>query len=737
MPANADLLFGQIAMRLGYINQVTLDSVLAEQHKLELTGIRAPIGKLLLAKGALNEEQVGTVLTEQFTDLRHEDKRLGRLAIRNQFATEEDVQRALAAQKADFNATGALPDRLGAYLLKLGILNGQQMTALLRIQERLACEEPAPDAAAAAATAPLSPSDIPTEVPSSHLRMAPPPAAAPARPVNVPPCRLVEEKGEDPGRTIELAASATLGRQSGNEVVLKDTQLSRQHAIIKRTADGFRIADLGSKNGTIVNGSPIASPRLLKPGDRIQIGRFVFRFELSAATVQVSAAPAAADEALVTIVDAPAQGPVPPPWAAPAAPAARAKSESSPAAPATPARQSTRVTAPAPAPAAPAPVHRSATGRQPERERGGNGPSPVAPSGPPAPPAAPASRPPVPVAPPPMEAAARAKPFPAPGVCPGCGTPAGPKDRFCESCGQPLGAPAAPAPVPAPRHASAAAPAPSPRSAPPPSPAPAIEVAAFPGAGAPEPSAPAPAPAAPGTCPHCGTPATVEDRFCGGCGRQVAPPAPAPAAPASAARSATGRHPEPVDPDSGRAQGRPPRGATASPASAPPGAPAPPDTPDPGLRSEAQPREAGTAAPAGTPADASAPASSARPAPTGVVCVALYLFFVLAFVLLLGGTALTPSLRGNWRYVATFMAAGGAFLLGLCPVTLFPRVPFPVLFLAGLGWLFPTLALTFLRTLARQVGLAAISDQLLVAAVCCLLGQCIGFIVSKFIIRRV
>ncbi|MCS7033336.1 MAG: ATPase, T2SS/T4P/T4SS family [Phycisphaerae bacterium] len=64
----------------------------------------------------------------------------------------------------------------------------------------------------------------------------------------------------------------TIGRGPDNGVVLGDDMASRKHAVIERTSDGWRVRDLGSSNGTRVNGQIVKiSP--LRPGDAIQIGR--------------------------------------------------------------------------------------------------------------------------------------------------------------------------------------------------------------------------------------------------------------------------------------------------------------------------------------------------------------------------------------------------------------------------------------------------------------------------------
>jgi len=63
-----------------------------------------------------------------------------------------------------------------------------------------------------------------------------------------------------------------IGRGSGSDIILQDSQASRQHAEISQQGDQLFVRDLGSTNGTLVNGERITGPRLLQPGDSIQIG---------------------------------------------------------------------------------------------------------------------------------------------------------------------------------------------------------------------------------------------------------------------------------------------------------------------------------------------------------------------------------------------------------------------------------------------------------------------------------
>jgi adenylate cyclase len=63
-----------------------------------------------------------------------------------------------------------------------------------------------------------------------------------------------------------------------NDIMLDDAQVSRHHAVIKRSGDTFRLSDPGSANGTFINGQRIAE-HLLKDGDSFAIGKYTFEFK--------------------------------------------------------------------------------------------------------------------------------------------------------------------------------------------------------------------------------------------------------------------------------------------------------------------------------------------------------------------------------------------------------------------------------------------------------------------------
>lgn len=92
--------------------------------------------------------------------------------------------------------------------------------------------------------------------------------------------RVVVLRGAEEGRTFALEESKTvLGRGKDASIVLSDPALSRHHAEIVFGGTEFRIRDLESSNGTLLNGSEV-DEYALRNGDKITVGETILRFEM-------------------------------------------------------------------------------------------------------------------------------------------------------------------------------------------------------------------------------------------------------------------------------------------------------------------------------------------------------------------------------------------------------------------------------------------------------------------------
>jgi predicted component of type VI protein secretion system len=191
---------------------------------------------------------------------------------------------------------------------------------------------------------------------------------------------FVEQKPME-GREQTLSAGATIGRE-GCDVNLMDPEVSRRHATIRDQGGSLAIEDLGSTNGTFVNGSRITAVTVLNDGDEVRLGNTVWSIrgagggagattvgQVPSAAPQVTAARAVPSDIAVPSSPPPAPPPEPQPTTAQQVPAAAVA-----AAPAAPAAQQ---------PAQPAPPSAAPVGRRGDVE-----------APPPAPGAAPVFQPP-------------------------------------------------------------------------------------------------------------------------------------------------------------------------------------------------------------------------------------------------------------------------------------------------------------------------------------------------------
>ncbi|MGH2521591.1 MAG: FHA domain-containing protein [Anaerolineales bacterium] len=83
---------------------------------------------------------------------------------------------------------------------------------------------------------------------------------------------LIGQSGPVSGQRWPLVKDmTTIGRDPECDIIIPDRQVSRVHARLRRVESGFEVEDLGSKNGTHVNGTPVRGTHHLQDGDSIQV----------------------------------------------------------------------------------------------------------------------------------------------------------------------------------------------------------------------------------------------------------------------------------------------------------------------------------------------------------------------------------------------------------------------------------------------------------------------------------
>lgn len=75
----------------------------------------------------------------------------------------------------------------------------------------------------------------------------------------------------------------TIGKSASNDIVIEDPSVSRLHAVIERYGDDWAIRDVGSRNGTSVNGDRIINEKRLADKDEVRLGSTVLVFRITGA----------------------------------------------------------------------------------------------------------------------------------------------------------------------------------------------------------------------------------------------------------------------------------------------------------------------------------------------------------------------------------------------------------------------------------------------------------------------
>jgi pSer/pThr/pTyr-binding forkhead associated (FHA) protein len=138
-------------------------------------------------------------------------------------------------------------------------------------------------------------------------------------------------EGDDAGRQTPLEGSIEIGREASTGLSIDDEQASRRHTRVTAEGDHALVEDLGSTNGTYLNGQPIEGQRTLRPGDRLRVGLTIFELRTAAdvqrqpsAVIPVPQVTKLSGDVLEPVAGAPAEA------GAPSTPPAFAREETPP-----------------------------------------------------------------------------------------------------------------------------------------------------------------------------------------------------------------------------------------------------------------------------------------------------------------------------------------------------------------------------------------------------------------------
>ena len=116
----------------------------------------------------------------------------------------------------------------------------------------------------------------PVEPPGPRRRQS---AAPDLRAGVAPRLVVVAAMGHEPGTSWDIGSGATMGRSDGAQIRVDDPFASSAHARIFPRGEFIYVEDMGSTNGTYLNGRQLRTAERLKPGDVIRIGDSEYRYQ--------------------------------------------------------------------------------------------------------------------------------------------------------------------------------------------------------------------------------------------------------------------------------------------------------------------------------------------------------------------------------------------------------------------------------------------------------------------------
>jgi hypothetical protein len=99
------------------------------------------------------------------------------------------------------------------------------------------------------------------------------------RPAGRPRLQVVAAMGHEPGTTFDVSEGALFGRSDGADIHVEDPFASSSHARIFGRGGAMYLEDMGSTNGTYLNGRQVKTAERLSPSDTIRIGDSEYRYE--------------------------------------------------------------------------------------------------------------------------------------------------------------------------------------------------------------------------------------------------------------------------------------------------------------------------------------------------------------------------------------------------------------------------------------------------------------------------
>ena len=134
---DAYLVLGKLAVKYKFVDEGQIQEALSIQKQEQLDGHKVLLGEILVTQGMMSQNQLDFLISiQKVIETRKMDRKFGMIAVKNDFATQEDIDHALMEQQKDYEKTKTVK-MLGDILVESNVMTREQCNAILKKQQRV------------------------------------------------------------------------------------------------------------------------------------------------------------------------------------------------------------------------------------------------------------------------------------------------------------------------------------------------------------------------------------------------------------------------------------------------------------------------------------------------------------------------------------------------------------------------------------------------------------------------
>ena len=133
---DAYLVLGKLAVKYKFVDEEQIQKALSIQEQEQLNGNKVLLGEILVAQGMISQNQLDFLISiQKVIETRKMDRKFGMIAVKNDFATQEDIDHALMEQQKNYEKTKTVK-MIGDILVESNVMTRDQCDAILKKQQR-------------------------------------------------------------------------------------------------------------------------------------------------------------------------------------------------------------------------------------------------------------------------------------------------------------------------------------------------------------------------------------------------------------------------------------------------------------------------------------------------------------------------------------------------------------------------------------------------------------------------